>query len=146
MTTNSLKAKALYFLSRRDYAYLELFNKLKKYSEDEAEIRRLLTDLASRGWLSEERYIKNYLTSKSSKYGLLKIKHTLNQKTANPKLVKQILGEAEIDEVTIAKELLMKKFPIVTNDQATRAKQIRFLQNKGFSFSIIQKVIKYIDD
>lgn len=138
---NSLKAKALYFLARREYAYQELYSKLKKYSEDDEEIKSLLDFLQERGWLSEERYIKSYLDSKSKKYGLLKIKHVLMQKTSNPELVNHILSENPVDEYDLARKLWLKKFGQVATEQNELAKQIRFLQNKGFSFTIIKKVI-----
>ena len=143
---NSLKAKALYFLARREYAYQELYTKLKKYSEDEEEIKSLLDLLRERGWLSEERYIKSYLESKSKKYGILKIKYTLAQKTSNPELVNQILSENPVDEYTVAHRLWLKKFGKIATEKNELAKQIRFLQNKGFSFAIIKKVIDRLDE
>lgn len=140
---NNLKDKALYFLSRRDYGYIELFTKLKKYSLDETQIEVVLKELVAKGWLSEERFIQNYLISKSNKYGLLKLKHDLKQKTSNPELVNQVLAKAAIDELSTAKQLLLKKFGMIaSSDYLVRAKQIRFLLNKGFSFGIISRVIK----
>lgn len=143
---NSLKAKALYFLARREYAYQELYSKLKKYSEDEEEIKSLLDFLRERGWLSEERYIKSYLDSKSKKYGILKIKYALTQKTSNSELVNQVLSENPIDEYSLAYKLWLKKFGAIATERNELAKQIRFLQNKGFSFAVIKKVIDNFDE
>ena len=67
---NIIKSKAIYFLARREYAYKELFSKLKKYSEDLGEIKLVLDDLKRKGFLSEERYIQSYINSKKNKYGL----------------------------------------------------------------------------
>ena len=139
--SNSLKAKALAYLSRREYTFLELFNKLKRYSDSDSEIKDVLTELVKHGYLSEERYIKSYLHSKSHKNGLLKIKYNLIQKTANPQLVEQIISEVAIDEEQVAKELLAKKFAKVATTTEEKAKQSRFLQSKGFSFSVIRRVI-----
>ena len=49
----NLRAKALDFLSRRDYSYLELFNKLSKYTDDEIAIRSVLDEMVSKNFLNE---------------------------------------------------------------------------------------------
>ena len=137
---NNLKAKAIYFLSKRDHAYLELFNKLKKYSSDEVYINNVLHELVAKGYLSEERFIENYLSSKIKKYGVLRIRQVLNKKTGNLELVNKILQTSVIDEVVIAKKIFRKKFDKVSVDVLQKAKQVRFLTNKGFSYSTIRKV------
>ena len=141
MRTTILKGKALYFLSRREYAYQELFTKLKKYSEDENEIRKLLDSFVQLGYLSEKRFIQSFINSRSKKHGLLKIKYQLSQKTTDSDLVNQIINDTEFDEVAVARELFQKKFGVVAADRNELAKQIRFLQNRGFSYSVIKQVI-----
>ena len=141
MSANNLKSKALYFLSRREYAYQELFTKLKKYSDNESEIRQVLDNLCESGYLSEQRFIKSFINSRSKKHGLLKIKYQLSQKTTDSNLVAQIINDTDFDEVALARELFKKKFGVVATDRAELAKQIRFLQNRGFSYSIIKQVI-----
>ncbi len=141
MSANNLKSKALYFLSRREYAYQELFTKLKKYSDNESEIRQVLDNLCESGYLSEQRFIKSFINSRSKKHGLLKIKYQLSQKTTDSDLVAQIINDTDFDEVALARELFKKKFGVVATDRAELAKQIRFLQNRGFSYSIIKQVI-----
>ena len=141
MSSSNLKSKALYFLARREYAYQELFTKLKKYSDDDEAITSALNEMIKLGYLCEQRYIETYLSSKSTKYGLLNIKHNLNQKTANPQLVAEIINAAAIDEYNTARELWRKKFGTPATDKTQLAKQIRFLLSRGFSYSLIKKVI-----
>lgn len=145
ISMNSLKAKALYYLAKRDYTYKELLLKLKTYSQDIEVINTLLDELKQKGWLSEERYIVNYIESKSKKYSLLKIKHTLQQKTDNIQLIEEILAKSQIDEYKTALSIWQKKFgfiPLATKDVA---KQARFLQSRGFSFQTIKKILNNID-
>ncbi len=144
----NLKSKALYFLARREHSYLELFTKLKKYSADEAAITLTLDEFKELGYLSDERFIQAYLESNAAKYGRLKIKHTLNQKTGDSKLVEQVLDAAAIDELENARKLWQKKFGIKAIDKVQLARQIRFLLSKGFSYSIIKQVVNLtnIDD
>lgn len=143
-----IKAKALYFLSRREYAYRELFIKLQKYTQDLDEIKVVLKDLQDKGWLSEERYINNYLENKSNKYGIAKVKYDLICKTGNYDLVEQIIRETDIDEYQNAYKLWHKKFGKIATDFLSSQKQIRFLYNKGFSMDIIKKIVtgNFMDD
>ena len=141
MSATNLKGKALYFLSRREYAYQELFTKLKKYSDNENEIRQVLDNLREYGYLSEQRFIQSFINSRSKKHGLLKIKYQLSQKTTESDLVNQIINDNDFDEVALARELFKKKFGVVATDRQELAKQIRFLQNRGFSYFIIKQVI-----
>ncbi|MFN7095025.1 MAG: recombination regulator RecX [Burkholderiales bacterium] len=143
---HELKSKALYFLARREYSYKELFTKLKKYCENQAEIHQVLEEMQHKGWLSEERYISSYLRSKSHRYGLLRIRQALMQKTGNSDLVDEVLEQNPIDEYSAALGLWQKKFGIVATDSKELARQIRFLHNKGFSFAIIKQVIAAASD
>lgn len=142
MSKNEIKAKAMYFLARREYAYKELFTKLCKYTEDTDAIINTLNQLKESGYLSEERYIRSYLNSKKNKSGILKIKYNLKLKTSNADLIEKVLKENLIDDHEVAKALWEKKFGMVATDKNGLAKQIRFLQNKGFSFDVISKTIK----
>ena len=138
----NLKAKAMSFLARREYAYKELFIKLCKYTEDKDEISTTLDQLKECGYLSEERYIQSYINSKKSRSGVAKIKYSLQLKMGNNDLIEKVLKENPIDEYESAKILWERKFGWVAVDKNQLAKQIRFLQNKGFSFEVISRVIK----
>lgn len=139
----NLKAKAIDFLSRRDYSYSELYNKLKKYSTDLDAIKFVVDEMVSNKYLNEERFIENFIYNKSKKYGSLKVKHLLQTKVSNQELVNDLYQQAEIDELTIARQIWERKFKgevaISPND---RAKQIRFMISRGFSLDLIFKLLK----
>ena len=141
-----LKKKALTFLAKRDYAYNELFNKLKSYALNEDELHTVLKDLQQKGWLSEERYINSYINSKSKKYGLLKIKYLLYDKSGDRTLIDDLLNNSEVDEFEVAHQLWLKKFGAESStlDQKQIARGMRFLQSRGFSFDIINKILTKI--
>jgi len=52
-----------------------------------------------------------------------------------------IIASTQTIHLLLARELFKKKFGIVASDRQELAKQIRFLQNRGFSYSIIKQVI-----
>ena len=134
-------------MAHRDYAYNELFTKLKPHALNEAELCCVLDELQQKGWLSEERYINSYINSKSKKYGLLKIKYLLYNKSDKHDLVDDLLQNTEINEFEVAYQLWEKKFDgiVFTQlDQKQILRGMRFLQNRGFSFDIINKVLAKI--
>lgn len=139
----NLKAKAIDFLSRRDYSYSELYNKLKKYSTDLDAIKSVVDEMVSNKYLNEERFIENFIYSKSKKYGSLKVKHLLQAKVSDQELVNDIYQEAEIDELAVARQIWERKFKgeVITNAN-DRAKQIRFMLSRGFSLDLILKLLK----
>jgi regulatory protein len=137
----SIKSKALAFLVKREYGYHELFTKLQKYTDNFDEITNVLNELKQRGWLSEERFVNSYIDSKKNKYGPLKIRYNLLQKQVDPDLIQETLSEKISDEYKIAHEIWQRKFGVVPKDQNEKLKQVRFLQNRGFSFDTIIKVI-----
>ncbi len=137
----NLRAKALDFLSRRDYSYLELFNKLSKYTDDEIAIRSVLDEMVSKNFLNEERYIEAFINSKSRKFGSKKIRYLLCSKVSNSDLVNDIYSKTEINELQIACEQLIKKYPSPPQDNKERAKYLRFLLNRGFSYEIINQAL-----
>jgi regulatory protein len=142
---NKIKTKALYFLSRRDYGYYELYLKLQKYSEDLEQIKLVLDELKHKNYLSEERYINSYLRSKNTKYGLDKMRYDLLQKNVDSEILDDILTKYKTDEYKVAYDVWLRKFNgIIAKDNKQRQRQIRFLQSRGFSFAIINKIINTV--
>lgn len=144
MTKNpiNLKTKVLDLLSRRDYSYQELYQKLCKYSEDLDLIKKVLDEMVAKNFINEERFIANFIHNKSQRYGSLKIKYLLKHKTDNSQLVNQIYQESDIDELASARQIWQRKFgQTPAKSWAEKAKQIRFLLSRGFNMGIIQKVL-----
>ncbi len=137
----NLKHKAFVFLSRRDYSYNELYVKLQKYSDDLDGIKRILEDLKSKDFLSEERYINSYLRSKQSKYGMKKIRYDLAKKNIDINIIDAVIATNEHNEYDIAYKIWQRKFATVATNQKDRLRQFRFLQNRGFCLDIIIKII-----
>mgnify|MGYP000007520343 CR=1 FL=1 len=143
----NLYAKALDFISRRDYSYRELFTKLQKYTDDIEAIKEVLSRMVEQKFLNEERYIENYINAKSQKFGAQRIKYQLMNKVADQELVNDIYQQANIDEFAIAKSIWSRKFhgkqPENTKE---KAQQIRFMTARGFSLDTIFDIIKSATD
>ena len=137
----NLKAKILDLLSRRDYSYRELQTKLQKYSDDLELIKRLLDEMVAKKFINEERYIENFIYTKSKKFGSQKVKYLLQNKVNDQSLVNQIYAESQIDEFKLAQQIWQRKFASPATESKERAKQIRFMLSRGFSLELILKLM-----
>jgi len=135
----SASARALRLVARRDYTRQELRAKLAPHVEDAAELQALLDDFTERGWISEPRIVEQLVHAKSARLGASRIRHALLKRgipedLIGPALVK--LGESEPDR---ARSVLARKFTAAPATPAERARQVRFLQSRGFSFQVAMR-------
>lgn len=140
LNAKEIKTLALSYLSRREYGYRELFNKIHQYCADENIISQVLQELVDNDYLSDARYIKGYLARKSSKYGLLKLRYDLVQNVNNVELINEVVVAGDFDEVAQAAQILVKKFGGIAKTAADKLKQTKFLTSRGFSFDIVRQV------
>lgn len=132
----SLKSIALDLLAIREHSSKELYNKLTKHSDNHDEIIALLEDLQNSKFLSNERFAESFINSKSKKYGSLKIRHMLREKSVSVDIINDVYDESDIDEYQIAYSILCRKYKSLPKDYNEKAKYIRFLLGRGFSSSI----------
>lgn len=142
MPDPSLRERALGFLSRREYSRLELKRKLAPHVENESELETLLDDFVRRGWLSEQRFTEQIIHARSGKYGTRRIAHELKEKGISAEAVAALLPQLQEGELETARAAWAKKFGTLPADAKERAKQMRFLQGRGFSFPVIAKVLE----
>ena len=153
----SLRVRALQYLARREYSRAELCKKLLPQVQDDDDFEqafnssssvnldKLLDDLTARGWLSDERAATQLVHAKRSRFGTQRITHELRQKGIAEELISAVLPELKKSELETAREVWLKKFGVPPQDQKEKAKQIRFLQSRGFSMDAIFKVLRTSD-
>ncbi len=142
----TLRERALRLLARREHGRAELARKLRTYASPEEELETLLEDLSRRGLLSDERYAESRAHALSRKYGAARIAHELHSKGLDKGLVEQTAKAARATEIERAREVWRRKFRIAPRTREERAKQMRFLQSRGFSFDAIRVVVGGKDD
>ncbi len=140
--TFSLRERALGYLSRREYSYKELQQKLQAYTEEQDDLPALLEDIKQRGWLSEERYTEQVVHARKGKFGSLRVAHELREHGVAEDLVAKAVAEVKSDEVANARAICRKKFDALPATREQWAKQARFLQSRGFSFDVIKQVLR----
>jgi len=146
----SLRTRALQYLARREYSRAELRAKLLPHiqADDEfdsasaPDIDALLDDLTQRGWLSDERAATQLLHAKRGRYGTQRITYELRQRGIGETLIASALPELKESELATAREVWRKKFGVAPQDATEKARQMRFLQSRGFGFEVIAQVLR----
>jgi len=146
----SLRARALQHLARREYSRTELRRKLLPHVQaghdfEQAiavDLDALLDDLTSRGWLSDERAATQLVHLKRSRFGTQRITHELRKKGIAEELIDAALPALKESEMDAAREVLLKKFSSPPKDPKEKAKQMRFLQSRGFSMDAIFMLLR----
>lgn len=129
-------------LARRDHTRLELERKLAPHVEDGAELQALLDDFTERGWLSEARVVEQVVHAERSRLGPARIRQVLIQKGVPEALIAPALRELKDTELESARAVWSRKFGSRPQTVADRARQVRFLQSRGFSIEIALRVTR----
>ena len=156
MSDISLRTRALQCLARREYSRAELRTKLLPYAqgddyfEQEVEsfgavsLDALLDDLVELGWISDERAVNQLIRAKRSRFGLQRIIHELRQKGIAENLISDALPDLKKSELGAVQEVWRKKFGVLPQNAKEKARQVRFLQSRGFSFDVIFSMLDNI--
>lgn len=148
----SVKGRALRYLAQREHSRAELERKLARHVEDlpeanaQAQIAAALDDLAAKGLLSEARVAASVLLSQGRRYGVRRLKQTMQTKGLAPELVAQTLQQARATELARAQEVWRRRYGSAPADAAERARQMRFLAGRGFEGDVIRRVVRGSSD
>ena len=137
----SLGARALHLLARREHSRLELERKLEQHASDRVELDALLDDLQARGWLSEQRLADQLLRTAAGRYGARKVLEQLHDKGVSPEVLAQTHERARQGELESAMALWRKRFGESPANLRERARQIRFLERRGFDPEVIRRML-----
>lgn len=140
----SLKARAVSYLSRREYSRVELTRKLAPHAESPEELEKLLNALEQEGWQSDSRFVQGVVHRKSVSQGSTRIIHALRQQGISDDKVAEVREQLKNTELERAQAVWQKRFgaklPAAT--AADYAKQVRFLAARGFQHEVIRRVLK----
>ena len=133
-------------LARREYSRLELARKLASFAENLDDIPGLLDDFERRGWLSEGRVVEQVLASRRRRFGAQRIAHELRGKGLSEAAIGGAQLQLQESELETARAVWMKKFGVLPANARDKARQMRFLQGRGFSLDIIRRLLRGIED
>ena len=92
----------------------------------------------------EDRLAESRTNTLSRKFGASRIRNDLRAKGISAETIERVTAEAVSTEFDRAKEIWRKKFREPAANPTERAKQMRFLAARGFSFDTIKKVFAEI--
>lgn len=139
-----LRQSALNALARREYSYFELQQKLLKKINNPAAISTVLEKLIQENLLNDARYAEAFCRMKINRgYGPLRIQMELRDRGIKDELIKNIIYSEEIDWEELATHARKKRFGnSIPKDLNDRAKQMRFLQYRGFTHDQIKAAFR----
>ena len=138
----SLKAQAVRLLARREYARDDLEQRLIAKGAAPDEVAAVLDELSSQGLLSNERFAHALVAQKSGSYSRRSIRGELKRKGVSGEAIEGAIGEATIDDDAAMLALWQRRFGAPPANDREKARQIRFLQSRGFALSAIFKMLK----
>jgi regulatory protein len=138
----SLKAQAVRLLARREYARDDLEQRLIAKGAARDEVAAVLDELSSQGLLSNERFAHALVAQKSGSYSRRSIRGELKRKGISGEAIECAIGEATIDDDAAMLALWQRRFGAPPANDREKARQIRFLQSRGFALSAIFKMLK----
>lgn len=141
-TEVSLRVRAMRCLARREYSRAELRAKLLPHVQEGDDLETVLDELAKRNWLSDERAAEQLVQHRRSRFGTQRIAHELRQKGIAESLISAAMPQLKETELEAVREVWQKKFGTVPQDAKEKAKQVRFLQSRGFDLEVVFKVLR----
>ena len=133
------------YLARREHSRAELYGKLQPYVQEGEDLNAVLDELEKRSWLSDARATTQWVDAKRGRFGTQRIAHELRQKGIPENLITDALPQLKETELDAAREVWQRKFGVQPQDAKEKAKQIRFLQSRGFSMEVIFKLLKFAE-
>jgi regulatory protein len=141
-TEPSLRARAMRFLARREHSRAELRRKLAPKAPEGEDLDALLDDLAKRGWLSDARYAEQSIRSHARRFGPLKLAQQLRSRGVDDETIAVGFRAAGNDGASSLEQVWASRFRAPAADGKERARQVRFLQGRGFALDDILKFMR----
>ena len=137
-------------LARREHSRHELARKLEYTGAEREELARVLDELEANNWLSDRRFAESYVADHRRREGAVKLAHALRQRGIADEVISEVLAalntsHSDDSEVARARTIWRKKFALPPSSQQERAKQMRFLQGRGFSIETIRQAMSHED-
>ena len=139
---------AMNMLARREHSVFELTRKLQQKDFPSILINEVIETLLADNLLSDERYAEAYIRMRSARgYGLQRIRLEMKERGVAAHLIDDAIEQSDVDWYALANDVRDRKFGEQRPEEfELRAKQMRFLQYRGFSHAQINAAVTELDD
>ena len=138
-----IRRAALNLLARREHSRQELRHKLQqRFAVEITLIENEIALLSEQGLQSDARLAEVFLRSRAGRgQGPLKIRAELKNKGVDNTTIEKVFTDFDMDWIAGIKTVVQKQFGNTPPANAKeRARRIRFLQQRGFSFDQINSL------
>ena len=131
----AVRTAALALLAGRDFARLELAQRLLRRGFPSGTVASVVEGLAAQRLLSETRFVEQFIRQHAGRgHGPVRIRMELRERGVSDTDIEAGLETAAEDWARIARETRRRRFgESPPGDYRERARQARFLQYRGFS-------------
>lgn len=140
-----LRERALRLLARREHSRAELVSKLGQAGFPVDEIGPLLDEFEEKNWLSDRRFAESYVADHRARAGSIKLAYDLRQRGVPVSIVDELLSNIQGSELERARKVWQKKYGSPPVNGADKAKQMRFMQGRGFASGIVYQLLDSTD-
>ena len=142
-TEADVESVAVGLLTRREHSRLELSRKLAARGAPSEAVEAVLDRLAARRLQSDARYAESLVTSRLGRgQGPVRIRRELAEQGVETCVVDEALAACTQDWAAAAREVRRRKFgPAVPGAWKDRARQMRFLEYRGFTSEQIRAAL-----
>ncbi len=140
---DKIYASAIRMLAGREHSCFELKTKLKNKGHNATDIDEVIEQLVQDKYLNESRFTEIFIRSKSNRgVGPIRIRLELQQRSIDESLIDAYLDFNQPEWFERAMEVRCKRFgENLPEELNEKARQIRFLQQRGFTQKQIMSVI-----
>jgi regulatory protein len=144
MPVNPIRISAMNSLARREHSRVELQRKLIAKGFEPEAIEPVLDDLIKENLLSDQRFTEAYVRMRAnSGYGPVRIKQELQERCVDIEVIATTMEQLAEEWLENARATRAKKFgPKIPEIFLERAKQMKYLQYKGFDLDQIKTVMR----
>ena len=134
------RKKAMDFLARREYGQTELIKKLAGKGYDRSVAEQAVRELTEDGLQSDHRFAENFVQSRVNQgKGPVRIRLDLGQRGVDDAVIELAIEDSSANWFALARDVRLRKFGAGNPpDFNAKAKQMRFLQYRGFEQDHVQ--------
>lgn len=129
-------------LARREYSRAELAQRLAQRGIARDDVEHALDEIAALGLLSDTRYANATVRQKSGAYSKRAIAGSLRASGVESEVASEALAANDVDDDYAMAALWLRRFGSSPANDREKARQVRFLQSRGFALSAIFKLLR----
>lgn len=133
-------------LARREYSRADLAFRLAAKGASSDDVDRLLDELAALGYLSDARFAHAVVTQKAGRFSRRAIADSLKVAGVSAAAAGDALAEHTLADDEAMAALWRRRFGRPPGDDREKARQVRFLQSRGFSLAAILRLLRDLPD